>query len=231
MATAIFQARMSSSRLPGKVLRPLLGRPMILRQIERLERSRRLGRIIVATSEDTSDDILAETLGVAGVEVVRGALDDVLGRFLKAIDTLKLEGDIVRLTADCPLADPDVIDACIDLRRKGGFDVVTLGEVRTFPRGLDAEALTVDVIRRIGAEATSAYDREHVTPWLYRSGDRFRRGDLIQQVDRSEFRWTVDLPEDFEFVERVYEALYPANPAFTSADILALPFARRESDV
>jgi spore coat polysaccharide biosynthesis protein SpsF len=231
MATAVLQARMSSSRLPGKVLRPLLGQPMILRQIERLRRCRRLDRIVVATGDHPSDDILAETLAGTGLEVVRGPLEDVLGRFLKVIETLGLTGDMVRLTADCPLADPDVIDACIDLRREGGFDYASNGQVRTWPRGLDVEAFTVEALQRAGAEAVSDYDREHVTPWLYRPGSPFRRGDLVQARDDSALRWTVDLPEDFAFVERVYAALYPKTPAFTSADILALPFTRRESDV
>jgi spore coat polysaccharide biosynthesis protein SpsF len=231
MATAVLQARMSSSRLPGKVLRPLLGQPMILRQIERLRRCRRLDRIVVATSDHPSDDILAATLAGAGLDLVRGPLEDVLGRFLKVIETLGLTGDMVRLTADCPLADPDVIDACIDLRREGGFDYASNGQVRTWPRGLDVEAFTVEALQRAGAEAVSDYDREHVTPWLYRPGSPFRRGDLVQARDDSALRWTVDLPEDFAFVERVYAALYPKTPAFTSADILALPFTRRESDV
>ncbi|MCA3736383.1 MAG: glycosyltransferase family protein [Phenylobacterium sp.] len=231
MATAVLQARMSSSRLPGKVLRPLLGQPMILRQIERLRRCRRLDRIVVATGDHPSDDILAETLAGTGLEVVRGPLEDVLGRFLKVIETLGLTGDMVRLTADCPLADPDVIDACIDLRREGGFDYASNGQVRTWPRGLDVEAFTVEALQRAGAEAVSDYDREHVTPWLYRPGSPFRRGDLVQARDDSALRWTVDLPEDFAFVERVYAALYPKTPAFTSADILALPFTRREADV
>lgn len=231
MATAVLQARMSSSRLPGKVLKPLLGQPMILRQIERLRRCRRLDRIVVATGDHPSDDILAETLAGTGLEVVRGPLEDVLGRFLKVIETLGLTGDMVRLTADCPLADPDVIDACIDLRREGGFDYASNGQVRTWPRGLDVEAFTVEALQRAGAEAVSDYDREHVTPWLYRPGSPFRRGDLVQARDDSALRWTVDLPEDFAFVERVYAALYPKTPAFTSADILALPFTRREADV
>ncbi len=231
MATAVLQARMSSSRLPGKVLRPLLGQPMILRQIERLRRCRRLDRIVVATGDHPSDDILAATLAGAGLDLVRGPLEDVLGRFLKVIETLGLTGDMVRLTADCPLADPDVIDACIDLRREGGFDYASNGQVRTWPRGLDVEAFTVEALQRAGAEAVSDYDREHVTPWLYRPGSPFRRGDLVQARDDSALRWTVDLPEDFAFVERVYAALYPKTPAFTSADILALPFTRRESDV
>jgi spore coat polysaccharide biosynthesis protein SpsF len=96
---------------------------------------------------------------------------------------------------------------------------------------LDVEVFTVEALRRAAAEAASDYDREHVTPWLYRPEAPFRRGDLVQAEDQSAFRWTVDLPGDFTFVERVYAALYPGNPVFTSADILALPFARRESDV
>lgn len=231
MATAVLQARMSSSRLPGKVLKPLLGQPMILRQIERLRRCRRLERIVVATSDHPSDDLLAAILAKAGLEVVRGPLDDVLGRFVKVIETLGLTGEMVRLTADCPLADPDVIDTCIALRREGGFDYATNGRQRTYPRGLDVEVFTVEALRRAAVEATSDYDREHVTPWLYRPESTFRRGDLVQARDDSAYRWTVDLPGDFDFVERVYTALYPGNPAFTSADILALPFARRESDV
>jgi spore coat polysaccharide biosynthesis protein SpsF len=185
----------------------------------------------VATSDHPSDDILAATLAGAGLDLVRGPLEDVLGRFLKVIETLGLTGDMVRLTADCPLADPDVIDACIDLRREGGFDYASNGQVRTWPRGLDVEAFTVEALQRAGAEAVSDYDREHVTPWLYRPGSPFRRGDLVQARDDSALRWTVDLPEDFAFVERVYAALYPKTPAFTSADILALPFTRREADV
>ncbi|MCA6223743.1 MAG: glycosyltransferase family protein [Phenylobacterium sp.] len=230
MATAILQARMSSSRLPGKVLKPLLGQPMILRQIERLRRCRELDRIVVATSRDASDDILAATLAEAAVEVVRGPLDDVLGRFVQAADALGLHGDLVRLTADCPLADPGVIDACVVLRREGGFDYASNGQVRTYPRGLDVEVFTADVLRRAGREATSAHDREHVTPWIYGPGSPFRRSDLVREPDLSAFRWTVDLPADFDFVERVYAALYPANPAFSSDDVLALPFSRREAD-
>ena len=230
MATAILQARMSSSRLPGKVLKPLLGQPMILRQIERLRRCRELERIVVATSQDPSDDILAETLARAGLETVRGPLDDVLGRFVLAADQLQLEGEIVRLTADCPLADPGVIDACIALRREGGFDYASNGLVRTYPRGLDVEVFTASALRRAGAEAISPYDREHVTPWLYREETALRLGKLVGSPDLSEFRWTVDLPADFDFVSQVFGALYPGNPAFTTEDILALPFARRETD-
>jgi spore coat polysaccharide biosynthesis protein SpsF len=231
MTVAVLQARMSSSRLPGKVMRPILGQPMIALQIERVRRSRRLAEVVVATSIDPSDDPLAEFLPTIGVRVVRGPLDDVLGRFIAVIDTLGLTGDLVRLTADCPLADPDVIDACIDLLKQGGFDYASNGRRRTYPRGLDVEVFRIEALQQAARETNAPYDREHVTPWLYRPGAPFSQGELVQEVDESPLRWTVDLPADFEFVRRVYETLYPANPTFTSDDIRALPFAWREADV
>ena len=231
MTVAVLQARMSSSRLPGKVMKPILGRPMIERQIERVRRARSLSEVVVATSVDASDDPLAEFLSGIGVRVVRGPLDDVLGRFIAVIETLNLSGEMVRLTADCPLADPGVIDACVALRAEGGFDYASNGRRRTYPRGLDVEVFKVEALRQAGRETQAPYDREHVTPWLYRPGTPFTQGELVQARDESDLRWTVDFPADFEFVRRVYEALYPRNPAFTSDDICALPFAWRESDV
>jgi len=231
MTVAVLQARMSSSRLPGKVMKPILGQPMIERQIERVRRARRLSQVVVATSIDASDDPLAEFLAGIGVPVVRGPLDDVLGRFVAVIETLGLSGQMVRLTADCPLADPEVIDACIDLRDKGDFDYASNGRRRTYPRGLDVEVFKVEALRRAARETQAPYDREHVTPWLYRPDTPFTQGELVQARDESDLRWTVDFPADFEFVRRVYETLYPQNPAFTSDDIRALPFAWREADV
>ena len=231
MTVAVLQARMSSSRLPGKVMRPILGQPMIALQIERVRRSKRLAEVVVATSVDASDDPLAEFLPSLGVRVVRGPLDDVLGRFIAVIETLNLTGDLVRLTADCPLADPEVIDACIDLRREGRFDYASNGRLRTYPRGLDVEVFRIEALQQAARETEAPYDREHVTPWFYRAGSPFSQGQLVQATDESHLRWTVDLPADFEFVRRVYEALYPTNPAFTSDDVRALPFAWREADV
>ena len=231
MTAAVLQARMSSSRLPGKVLMPLLGQPMIARQIERLRRCARLDQIIVATSTDVLDDSLAEAVAALGVAVHRGPLDDVLGRFIGAIEAFGLTGDMVRLTADCPLADPGVIDEAVALRAAGDLDYLSNGRERSYPRGLDVEVFKIEALLAAGRETQDPYDREHVTPWLYKPGARFTQGHLIQARDDSELRWTVDYPEDFAFVQRVYEALYPANPAFTSDDILALRFSRRESDV
>jgi spore coat polysaccharide biosynthesis protein SpsF len=231
MTVAVLQARMSSSRLPGKVMKPILGRPMIELQIERVRRSKRLSDVVVATSVDASDDPLADFLTGIGVRVVRGPLDDVLGRFIAVIDALNLAGDMVRLTADCPLADPDVLDACIALRAGGGFDYASNGRRRTYPRGLDVEVFSVEALRRADRETQAPYDREHVTPWLYRPGTPFTQGELVQARDESDLRWTVDYPADFDFVRRVYETLSPQKPDFTSDDIRALPFSWRESDV
>lgn len=229
MTTAILQARMSSTRLPGKVMKPLAGRPMIERQLERLRRCTTLERLIVATSLDASDDPLVALLAELGVDVHRGSLTDVLDRYVGAVRAFGITGDVVRLTADCPLADPSVIDACIRLRVELGVDYCSNGTRRTYPRGLDVEAFTLGALLTAGGEATDPYDREHVTPFIYRHPERFAIGELTQDRDESSLRWTVDTPEDFAFVERVYAALYPGKPDFTSDEVRALPFTHVEA--
>ncbi len=231
MAVAILQARMSSSRLPGKVMKPLAGRPMVERQIERLRRSATLSRLIVATSDDPSDDGLASFLKSIDVEVYRGPLADVLGRYVGAIVALGVSGQVVRLTADCPLADAGVIDDCVRLQAELGVDYCSNGRNRTYPRGLDVEVFDAEGLLIAGREASDPYDREHVTPFLYRNPDRFTQGELVQAHDESALRWTVDTPEDFDFVARVYAALYPTKPDFTSDDVRALPFSHFESEL
>ena len=217
---------MSSTRLPGKVLMPLAGAPMILRQVERVARCRRIDRLVVATSEQASDDSLAEAVGGAGIGVFRGPLDDVLARFIGAMDAFGPSEHVVRLTGDCPLADPALIDALIERHLERGADHTcnTLPR-RSFPKGLDAEVIRAGALREAAAEARDPYEREHVTPFIYRRPERFRLEGLSQDADEGEARWTVDLPEDYAFVAEVYAALYPANPAFTSDDVRA--FAKR----
>lgn len=225
MATAILQARMSSTRLPGKVMKPLAGRPMVERQLERLRRAKELSRILIATSEDASDDPLAAHLEGLGVPVYRGPLGDVLARYLGCIDAFGVTGPVVRLTADCPLADPGVIDDGVRLFRQLGVDYVSNGRRRTYPHGLDMEVFRLEALQAAGRESQDPYDHEHVTPFIYRHPERFTLADLVQPTDESHLRWTVDTPEDYDFVERVYAALYGGNPEFTSEDVKALPFA------
>jgi len=230
MVLAILQARMSSTRLPGKVMADLAGAPMILRQIERLNRAPSLRQIVVATSDQPSDDPLAHAMQAAGVPVFRGPLDDVLGRFIGAIDAFGPADIGVRLTADCPLADPGVIEATVALREATGADyAANAGERRTFPKGLDVEVFRVAALRAAAAETRDPYHREHVTPFLYRRPERFALAFHHQAVDEGEVRWTVDRPDDLEFVRAVYEALYPEDPAFTSDDVRA--FVRSRPDL
>ena len=230
MVLAILQARMSSTRLPGKVMADLAGAPMILRQIERLRRAPSLTRIVVATSVQPGDDPLSEALAVAAVPVFRGALDDVLARFIGAIDAFGPADVAVRLTADCPLADPAVIEATLALRQVTDADyTANAGERRTFPKGLDVEVFKVAALRAAAAESTDPYDREHVTPFLYRRPERFALAFHHQTVDEGDVRWTVDRPDDLAFVRAVYEALYPVDPAFSSDDVRA--FVRSRPDL
>jgi len=227
MILAVLQARLSSTRLPGKVMRPLLGRPMIERQIERLRRAARIDRLVVATSVEASDDPLAAWCAASGVDVFRGPLDDVLARFAAAAEAFGPADPVVRLTADCPLADPGVIDACIDLHLRAGGDYTSNALTRTYPVGLDVEVVTAQALATAAREATDPYEREHVMPFLYRRPQRFRIVQLTQAENLGALRWTVDTPEDFAFVEGVYAALYPARPDFDTADVLALAGARR----
>lgn len=221
MLLALLQARMSSTRLPGKVLKPLAGAPMVLRQIERVRRSRRIDRLVVATSDQPSDDPLVTVLQGAAVEVFRGPLDDVLARFLGALDAFPAE-HVVRLTADCPLIDAGLIDATIDLHLQSGADYSQNRRPGAgYPKGQDVEVITAAALRRAGAEAASPEEHEHVTWGVWNHPERYRIARLEPAVDEGDIRWTVDRPDDLEFVRAVYEALYPQNPAFGSDDIRA----------
>ena len=218
---AVVQARMSSSRLPGKVLKPILGKPMLFRQIERIKRSRLINKIIVATSVEGSDDLIESMCLENQIDCFRGDLKDVLDRFYQV--ALKYDPrHIVRLTADCPLIDPRVIDETILFYKKGAYDYASNTIPHTFPDGLDVEIFNATVLAKVWSEAKTQYEREHVTPFFYNNPSMFRLGSFRSEKDLSSLRWTVDKEEDFKFVERVYEALYPKKPDFSMADILEI---------
>lgn len=225
---AILQARMSSTRLPGKVLSDLAGAPMILRQVERVRRAKGIDRLVVATSTDPSDDPLAELLEAAGVDVHRGPLDDVLDRFIAALDAFPAE-HVVRLTGDCPLIDPEIIDATIKLHLASGADY-TISRVDPvgFPKGQDVEVVTAEALRRADELAATPEEHEHVTWGIARHPERYRAARLTAPVDEGTVRWTVDRPDDLDFVRAVFEALYPKDPAFTSDDVRAFVRSRPE---
>jgi spore coat polysaccharide biosynthesis protein SpsF len=217
----ILQARMTSSRLPGKVLAPIVGTPMIGLQIERLRRAALLDGLVIATSTDASDDALVAYLETLDVPVVRGPLDDVLDRFSLAIDAYHPDV-VVRLTADCPLASPTVIDGIVAAFHDSGADYVSNTLQPTYPDGLDTEVVRASVLTWAAANLTDPPEREHVTLGVYRRPEQFDVRNVEHDEDLSGLRWTVDTAEDLEFVRRVYEKLYRENPAFELDDVLEL---------
>lgn len=221
MILAILQARVSSTRLPGKVLKPILGRPMLEMHLERLARSTKIDKLVVATSDRSDDAPIAELCDKLGVACFRGRLSDVLDRYYRAAQAYHPE-IVVRLTGDCPLADPAAIDAGIDYFQKNNFDYVSNCVERTFPIGLDFEVFGYACLESAWREAILPSEREHVTPFIKNHPERFAIGHFSGPVDLSHHRWTVDEPEDFAFVTAVYKALYDHNPRFTTDDILAL---------
>lgn len=221
MILGIVQARMSSTRLPGKVMMPVLGEPMLARQVERLKRARSIDRLIIATTTEPGDDPVASLAAGLGLETYRGSLADVLDRYYQAALRHR-PSHVVRLTADCPLADWDVINQLVNFGVEGGFDYASNVLRPTWPDGLDAEIMTFQALETAWTEARAAVEREHVTPFIVTRPDRFRHGSLEAANDLSRMRWTVDRPEDFQFVSRVYEELHPRDAAFTTADVLDL---------
>lgn len=216
---AIVQARMTSTRLPGKVLADIEGEPMILRQLERVSRAASLDAIVVATSEDPSDDELVAVVGEAGYQVVRGSLDDVLDRFVAAMEATGA-GTIVRITADCPLHSPAVIDEVIASFLVSGADYASNTMDPTYPDGVDVEVVKAAVLQEVAGIATDPPEREHVTLGVYRRPERYRIHSVQGEQDLSDLRWTVDTPEDLAFVREVYARLLP--DAFELDDVLAL---------
>lgn len=198
---AVLQARVSSSRLPGKVLMPLGGVSLIGFMIERLRHSRKIDQLVLATSAEASDDPLADAVAAMGVAVVRGPLDDVLARFALALDQHPAQ-IVVRLTGDCPLIDPAVVDRVVDRVMSAGAQYASNSVPPTYPDGLDCEAFTAALLHQAAREARLASEREHVTPWIRASAGE-RASTVACSVDLSALRWTVDYEDDLELVRRM----------------------------
>lgn len=223
----IVQARMTSTRLPGKVLLPLCGEPMLTRLVERLRRAQRVDGIVIATTTNATDDPIASLCEALGVPCHRGSEHDVLSRYA---DAARLHGAdvVVRITADCPLIDPALVDQVIATYEEGDSHYVSNMLPPTWPFGMAVEVFSAAVLRQANAEATEAAEREHVTPFIYWHPERYRLRNVPSQNDLSAQRWTVDTPEDYELVRRLFESLYPIHPAFTLADLLAAMKAHPE---
>ncbi len=223
---AFIQARMSSTRFPGKVLEHIENRPAIVYMAKRVMRARRVDSLTVVTSTDPSDDQLEETLRAHSVGVFRGDLRDVLARFGAAAEATCAE-EIVRLTGDCPLVDPDIVDAVIQLRRDRVVDYASNVDPPSFPDGLDCEVFTRNALQRALRETTAGPDREHVTLWMRRETSGLSRANLRSMFDASALRLTVDYRDDLAVVRALAAAL-PADGAFDYYDVLRALNARQD---
>lgn len=222
---AIIQARMSSTRLPQKVMMEICGKPILWHVVHRLKPSKYIQDIIVATTIESEDNIIAEKCKEWGVNLYRGSLDDVLDRYYQAAKIFNAK-TIVRITADCPLIDPEVVDLIIKKYLEEGCDHV--GIEQSYPDGLDVEAFSFDALERAWKEAKLASEREHVTPYIWKNKNIFKMGVVKYKQDLSFMRWTVDDERDFRFVKTVYEAFNCTERVFLMQEILDLLKKRPE---
>jgi spore coat polysaccharide biosynthesis protein SpsF len=217
---AIIQARMGSSRLPGKVLMDISGASMLSRVVNRTKQAKLLNQIVVATSDRSIDDAVVREADQLGVLSFRGSENYVLDRYYKAAQLFNAD-IVVRITSDCPLIDPSIIDKVVRAFLKSGADYASNGLVRTYPRGLDVEAFTMSALTKAWQQASNPYERIHVTPYIYENPTIFKLLSVSDSHDYSNYRWTVDTPEDLEFVRKIYERL-DDKTSFSWHDILAL---------
>jgi spore coat polysaccharide biosynthesis protein SpsF len=226
-ANVFLQARMSSTRLPGKVLKPLLGKPMLAFQIERIKLARCVDKVVVCTSTETSDDAIFDFCIDQGVDVFRGSLNNVLQRFKDASE--KFPSDhVVRLTADCPLSDPDIIDQVISQHVKEKNDFTSNCNPYTLPDGLDVEIMTTSCLLDVVKNADSDGHLEHVTKYIYEHPEQFKLGNFNYMHNYSNNRWTVDYPEDFDFVETVLNHFAPEHLSVGLEEIIQLTMQHPE---
>jgi len=216
---ALVQARMGSTRLPGKVLRNIVGRPMIELLLARLSQSCELDEIVVATSKESQDDKLQLVVEALGFNCTRGDEKDVLSRFYESAKSFDADA-IVRITGDCPLVDPKLVDKCIRHYKKSNVDYFSNVDPVTYPDGLDVEIISFESIKRANSETKSEFDREHVTPYI-RNSIEFSKSSIQHTEDLSNQRWTVDEPEDLIVVTNIFEYFHP-NIFFSWKEILDL---------
>ena len=218
---AIIQARAGSTRLPGKIFKPILGKPMLARMLERVQKAKKLDAMVLATSDTPGDDTTAALGAAAGVAVFRGSERDVLDRFYNAAKEAGADA-VVRLTGDCVLHDPQVIDEAVERFIEKGVDYTSTPA--NYPEGLDTEVFSFAALERAWRDAVLPSEREHVTPYVKNHPELFAIDGQWRSGagDFHTMHWSVDTSADFEFVTKVFEQLYPANPGFNKDAILAL---------
>ena len=221
MITAIIQARMASTRLPGKILKNLGPKSLLEHIIERLTYSKYISKIVVATTINPKDDEVVDWLEAKQVLYFRGSESDVLNRYY---ESARFHGarHIARITSDDPFKDPTIIDAVAELYFNDKLDFAYNNKPPSFAEGLDTEIFSFDAISQANSNAVDPFEREHVTQHFYRNPDRFTQKNLLSQKDFSHLRWTIDTQEDFNMADEVYRNLYTPGKIFYADDILKL---------
>ena len=217
----IVQARMTSTRLPGKILKTALGKTMLEFLVERLRRVRNVNNLVIATTTNVTDEPIVELCRELGVDCFRGSELDVLARYHGA--AVQSQADpIIRITSDCPVIDPALVEIVVDTYLKGSFDYVCTDR-GTHPVGMNTEVFSFAALDRAMKDSVVQYDREHVTPYIYKTRpDLFKIRKVMQSVDQSSHRWTLDTAEDFQLLSLIFENLYPKNKNFSIADMIDL---------
>ena len=220
---AIVQARMGSTRLPGKVMMKICGKAVLLHIIDRLKACELLDEIVIATTVSDKDDIIFDAVSNydKSIGFFRGPEENVLERYYFAAKKANTDV-IVRVTSDDPLIDPSVIDDLIREFLSNDCDYVSNSQNKTFPLGLDAEVFSFKALEEAWNKATKDYEREHVTPYIIENPDKFKLLNVANDIDLSHLRWTLDTKEDFEFINAVYKRIYPKNQLFLMDDVLEL---------
>jgi len=217
----IIQARVGSTRLPNKVLKDLAGKPVLWHVVDRLKHSKLITDIIIATTILPEDDAIQKFCEENNVKFSRGSSENVLSRYYEAAK--KFNADvIIRITSDCPVIDPVLLDEMIEVYLQGGADYLSNSITRTFPRGLDAEIFSFKVLEKAYTESSLQYELEHVTPYIYQHTELFSLKNFAGEKDYSFHRWTLDTDEDYLLIKEIYNALYREGEIFLRNDILKL---------
>lgn len=224
--TIVVQARMSSSRLPGKVMLPILEEPLLYRMIERLRMVRRISHIVIATSDHTQDDVIERFCKKYQIDCYRGSLNDLLDRHWQ-VGHLTEADVVLKIPSDCPLIDPRIVDKVLDvyLSAPDKYDYISNLHPATYPDGNDVEIMSFKALTKAWEEAVRPLELEHTTPYFWENPEKFKLGNVLWEtgLDYSmSHRFTIDYHEDYQFIKRIFEELYPLKPEFSLEDILNL---------
>ena len=229
--TAIIQARTGSSRYRNKVLKTIMKKPILFHIIRRLQQSKFISSVVVATTDRNEDMILKQICDISKINIFFGSTNDVLDRYFHAAKTFNSQY-IVRITADSPVIDHRIVDEALNKFQKDDVDYLSNWLVKSFPEGISVEVFSFEVLKKAWEESRWTSEREHVTPYIWKNPERFKLGVLTNhRGDQSEIRLTLDYPRDLLLIRKIYENLFPSNPYFGLDDILDLleknPFLRK----